>query len=346
MTLHLVLPGLLWPGAQTLAPAAGLALPALERLLGLARARRGTPADAQTWLLEAHGLDAARTSAAALRRLGETTLPGPAADDTWLCADPVNLRFAREHLILADAATLDITVEEAAALVGTLNESFADLGRFEAATAQRWYLRPATPPAARFVALHDAVGRPLARSLPQGEDAAHWQRAASEIQIVLHNHPVNRAREEAGQPLINSLWLWGAGRAPEHARPPAGQPRALHADGPFARGLASAAGYTATTPDLATALAQPTLAVLERLAQPAMHLDLEGWRAALAELERGWFAPLLDALRHGRLRQLTLVVPDERATLEFTLNARDPWKFWRRPLSLDALHKSLPTPEA
>ena len=336
MHLHLVLPGLLWPGAQTADPAAGLALPALERLLGHARVREAAASSAEHWLLRQFGLDPQTVSAAALRRLGEE-LPAGRADAGWLCADPVNLRFAREHLILADAATLAITAEEAAALVATLNETFADIGRFEAPTPERWYLLPNTPAQARFVPLAEAVGRPVARCLPEGEDARDWQRLANEAQVVLHNHPVNRAREDAGQPLVNSLWLWGNGTAPEGARAPLA---VVQAATPETRGLARAAGVEPQAP--APLLAAPTLTVLETLARPALHLDLDGWRNALVALERDWCAPLLEALRAGRLKTLQISAPGERATLELSVSARDLWKFWQRPRSLDALHKTLP----
>ncbi len=338
MHLHLVLPGLLWPGAQTAGPAAGLPLPALERLLGHARLRSDPPTGALAWLLRHFALDPPSVSLAALRRRGEDG-PTADADAPWLCADPVNLRFAREHLILADAATLAITPAEAGALVGALNELFADVGRFEATTAERWYLRPHTPPRARFVPLAEAVGRPVARCLPEGEDARDWQRLISEAQIVLHNHPLNRAREEAGLPLVNSLWLWGGGTLPDGARTPC---PAVQASAPEVRGLARAAGIEPQQPALAAALATPTLSVLDTLARPALHLDLDTWRNALTELERDWCAPLLEALRSGRLKTLQISAPGERATLELSVAARDLWKFWQRPRSLDALHKTLP----
>lgn len=335
MHLHLVLPGLLWPHAQTANPAAGLAMPALERLLGLARVRWAAATQPERWLQRLFGLDPDTVSAATLRRLGEDP-PVDTAASGWLCADPVNLHFAREHLILADAATLAITAHEAAALVGTLNEVFAELGRFEAPAPDRWYLLPHTPPRTRFVPLSEAVGRAVARCLPAGEDAGDWQRLANEIQVVLHNHPINRAREHAGQAPVNSLWLWGHGTAPNGAQAPLAT---VQADTVETRGLAKAAGLDPQPPS--PVLTTPTLTVLETLARPALHLDLEGWRAALGALERDWFAPLLAALRAGRLRTLQISAPGERATLELQLSARDLWKFWLRPRSLDALHTTL-----
>ena len=41
-----------------------------------------------------------------------------------------------------------------------------------------------------------------------------WHSILNEIQMVLHEHPVNEAREGRGEPPVNSVWLWGAGPMP------------------------------------------------------------------------------------------------------------------------------------
>jgi hypothetical protein len=37
-----------------------------------------------------------------------------------------------------------------------------------------------------------------------------WLKLLNEIQMFLYQHPVNQQRELRGQPVINSLWCWGA----------------------------------------------------------------------------------------------------------------------------------------
>lgn len=339
MQIHLVLPGLVWPAAQAANPAAALPLPALSTLLGHAAVRTDPAAPFERRLGSAFGLAAERPPLAALRRLGEEGEPPPAGE--WLCADPVQLYFAREHLLLADAAELDISADESAALIAALNDTFADLGRFEAGAPERWYLRLTAPSRARFFPINDVVGRAVAHFLPEGEDAALWQRTMNEAQIVLHNHPVNRAREAAGRRTVNSVWLWGAGALPQQLRSPY---TAVQATTPLARGLARAGGVEPTAPQPGTALGQDTLVVLEDLLRPALHLDLDAWRAALIALERDWFAPLQAAFRSGRLDRLHISAPGDRTNLELSVGASQRWKFWRRPCSLDDLLKRLPAP--
>ncbi|MCC4116081.1 hypothetical protein LLG90_12040 [Aromatoleum toluclasticum] len=340
MQIHLVVPGLIWPAASAISPASGLELTSLAWLLG--QGRRGfapfEPLDAQLARLMGYPVDEGALPLAALRRLGEPALPAPAAAASWLCADPVNLSFAREHLLLNEFPAGELGPEDVAALIAALNDTFGDLGSFEAATSNRWYLRLAAPARTRFFPLHDVVGRPVRDFLPEGEDARLWQRTMNELQIVLHNHPVNQAREAAGHRPANSLWFWGAG-LPRPAQRSAA--RAIQADDPLMRGFALAAGCSVAAPDCTTALDGDALVVLDDLLLPARHLDIESWRTRLAKLEHGWFAPLAAALRGRRLRTLKITAPGDRGTLELEVRAADTWKFWRKPLSLDTLLKSI-----
>jgi hypothetical protein len=345
MQIHLVLPGLLWPAAAARNFARDLPLPALSALLGHARVQFGPARAPELWLAERFGLEsgAPEVPLAALRRLGEVGLPPPAPGASWLCADPVQLAFAREHLILSDAAGLALDADEAAALVAALNESFADLGHFEAGAPERWYLRLAAPTDARFALLSEVTNRPVALFLPEGPEAARWARTMNEAQIVLHNHPVNQAREAAGRPTANSLWLWGGGGA-GGTLPPlcAPAPRILAAD-PVARGLARAAGVEAGAPALPSG-GEDSLIVLENLLSPAVGLELDRWREALLALEAAWFAPLLAALKARRITSLRISAPGDRATLDIALAAGQLWKFWRAPRNLEDLVPAPSTP--
>lgn len=330
MQIHLVLPGLLWPAAQAKNHIRDLPLPALSALLGHGRIAFDPPCAPDLWLARQFGLEA-DIPLAALRRLGETGLPPAAPDSAWLCADPVCLRFAREHLLLSDAAELHLTEEEAQALVAELNANFPDLGQFEVGAPDRWYLRLARPADATFYPLSDVASRPVGHFLPEGPEAALWGRTMNEAQVVLHNHPVNQAREARGEGVANSLWLWGAGAPLPSLSAPA--PR-IQATGPIARGLARAAGLHAETPALPSGEAD-SLIVLEDLLRPALYLDLDRWRDTLVALEAAWFAPLLAALKARRIRSLLISAPGDRATLRLQVEGGQLWKFWHKPRNLE-----------
>lgn len=348
MQIQLLIPGLLWPAATLLGPASGLALDGLAALLGRGRRQLSAfePYDRQ--LARLFDLDADNLPMAVLRRLGEPDAPPPPSGSHWLCADPVNLSFAREHLLLQAFPDGELSVAEATDLVTALNEIFHDLGHFEACTPTRWYLQLHKPTRVTLYPLDDVIGRPVKHFLPEGEDARLWQRTANEAQIVLHNHAASRAREEAGQRAVNSVWLWGAG---ELTRPPVAPARKIQATDPLSIGLARAAGVPVDTPDLTQALTESTLIVLDALRKPAQQLDLDAWRRNLEALERDWFAPLAEAVRRGQVTSLRLIAPGDRGTLRVELHSADRWKFWRKPYAFDALLKAvapapMPLPDA
>ncbi|MFU2488833.1 hypothetical protein [Thauera sp. WH-1] len=338
MQIQLLIPGLLWPAATLLGPASGLALDGLATLLGRGRRQVSPfePYDRQ--LARLFGLPGDSVPMATLRRLGEADAPPHDPGRHWLCADPVNLSFSREHLLLQAFPDDELEDEESAELVAALNEVFADLGRFEACTPTRWYLRLHQPSAVTLYPLDDVTGRPIKHFLPEGEDARLWQRTMNEAQIVLHNHARSRAREEAGRRPVNSVWLWGAGALEQPLRAPA---RQVQATDPVSIGLARAAGLPVGAPDAAAALAQDTLVVLDSQRKPAQQLDLQAWRGGLEALERDWFAPLAAAFQHGRLDTLRLTAPGDRGTLQLELSRSARWKFWRKPYAFETVLKSL-----
>lgn len=326
--IHLVVPGLLWPKESLAEVTRGLELPALHALLGRGRRARSPALPPERWLCESFGVQAEEPPVGALRLLGEGHEPGA---DAWLCADPVHLRFSRNTLVV-DAAGPDLALDEAAQLVAALNAHLADFGEFLAPHPRRWYLRAKRAP--RIVTHSPAAvaGRTLEPFLPQGEDARDWRRLINEAQVLLHNHPVNAAREAAERPTANSLWPWGAGVLPGAARAPAPH---VQADHPLARGLAKLAGVPAApVPERLDSAVSQGLTFLETLSEAAQSLDAAAWRGGLAELEARWFAPALTALKARRIHGLRLTALGDDAVVDVTLDAGDLWQFWRRPKTL------------
>ena len=155
--------------------------------------------------------------------------------------------------------------------------------------------------------------------------------------MILHGHPVNQARQAAGQPLVNSLWPWGGGRLPElDTLVRATRHDTLWSDDPIAQGIARLlqidraalpTAYSGTT-------ARAPLAVVDALEHPARTGDAIVWREELARFEAEWLAPALGALRAGRLDALRLIAPGDLATAELQVSRHDLWKLWRKPRSL------------
>jgi hypothetical protein len=331
MHLTLCLPGLLLPRQALHDTVYDFSAPALSRLLGRGRRTAMPPGSLDDWLAARWGWS--NLPVAPLRLAGEGIAPG---EHDWLCLDPVHLKVGRDGVRLDAAGLPALDAEEDAALRAAIAPLFAEAGELVGGGPGRWYLRLTSP-----VALTTAVpvpGQGVDPGLPGGADGPRWRRLLAEAQMTLHAHAVNRRREDAGLPAINSLWPWGAGRNP---RAPAVKPCAvLYAEAPLLRGLAVIAGVAPeAVPSGFTALPRhgdAVLIVLDDLAAPALALDAIAWREALARIEQHWFAPLAEAIAAGRCR-LTLVAPGLDAGLELTVGRGDLWRFWRRPKPLAEL---------
>ena len=330
--IHLVVPGLLWPRDSLAEVMHGLELPALHALLGRGRRARAPAMSAERWLCGAFGVqtdELQELPIGALRLLGEGIDPGR---DAWLCADPVHLRFSRNTLVVAGGGEPDLSRQEADQLAAALNAHLAEFGEFLAPHPRRWYLRAKQAPRIATHSPAAVAGRTLEPFLPQGEDARDWRRLINEAQVLLHNHPLNAAREAAGRATANSLWLWGAGCLPDAARAPAPH---VHADQPLALGLAKLADVPAAPlPQKAEDAVPQGLTFLDALAEAAQGLDAATWRSGLEELEARWFAPSLAALKARRIHGLRLTALGDDAIVDLTLDAGDLWQFWRRPKTL------------
>jgi len=348
MHLTLIVPELIWPEPDDVATFAALDCPALATLLTRSRRVRRPPQSLEATLSDAFGLPDGAPYAA-LRLLGENAAPNP-GPSTWLCGDPVHLRFHQQRLIVADSGSFAITLDEARALVDALNAQLSAAGRFHLATADRWYLELAANIALeRFdvAPLSAVAGRGVERLLPEGSETQALRSLLNEAQMLLHAHPVNVQRENTGQLPINSLWLWGAGKLPQR--------RESDFDGvwsanPLARGLAKSSGVAShpLPDDAATLLAHAAadtrhLVVLEDLLPAVQYENGKSYGEAMRWLETRWFAPLRQALIRGTLARLSLEAPTAYAALTWHSGRSAQWKFWQRAQPLAELAQALAT---
>lgn len=353
MQLTLLVPELIWPEPADTLALGQLAAPGFEWLDAHGAMTRAPHQPFETALADlfCQGAQAADTPFGALRLLGESggIDANAAREGEWLCADPVHLRFHHERIVLADAGAFEISDDEAATLVADLNREFANVGSIHTATARRWYLKlsPTVNPefcpksACAIAPLSAIAGRRIDGDL-DGKPTA-ITRWLNEVQMFLHLHPVNEARQMKGQPAINSLWLWGPGALPAPADPGYA---AVWSNNPLAAGFARAAGIPCrpqpkTLADLlAHASNEAQLVVLDDLLPTVLYEDGEGWRRNFDTLERDWLQPQRAALG-GPLTRVTLIAPTIYGKLQWTVGRGERWKFWKNGQPVTALARQL-----
>jgi len=278
--------------------------PALEKLLA-----RGRPAEASAPGLTAalarlFGLEPAAIPPILLA--AEGIEPGAGQ---WFRADPVHMLAGMHSLSLLDSRRFNLMADEADALIDALNAHFEDIAEFVAPHPLRWYARLKARLDVTVPPLDEVTGMPIEPGLIGGPDAARLHGLAMEIQMLLHDHPLNDAREKQGELPINGVWFWGGGD------------RQTPAD---AFDLILARDFTAAALAQATGIPcrQPSETLETAAGKVLMALD--------ATLDADLFEAILEGLKRGRLNEVVIEAVDR----EEPARRLTPWsarRFWIRP---------------
>ena len=343
MQCTLYIPGLFGQAGPQLTALPDARLPGLSMLLRRARIHRLDATGTTAWLCSAWGLEKQRDFPVAA-----LTLPldgGVTGDACWMRFDPAHVDVGRSGLTLIEPSLLDITPDEAAALTATINEHLARDGlTVEARTPSRWYVKLPTPPALETVPLEDAAGRDIAAYQPHGHDALHWHGVLNELQMLLHQHPVNGAREAGGALTINSVWPWGCG-TPVHV--PGHPYSAVWTQDILAQALATHSGADtgAPPPDASTWLNARAkaghghdLVMLTDAGRLIRYGDESSWFDQLLAMDTRWIEPLTKAVASGRLAQFNIVAQGETALWRLETRRPDLYALWRRRRTFADFH--------
>ena len=280
-----------------------LPMPDLDALGDATLGRWLRRADAERLPLPLEPLDAvARLIGTAVDQAGRAALRffGQTGDRpaVWMAAvDPVYLEPRLDHLFLHAIAPGDLRPRDLRALFDHLQSTLAGDGDTAFARVGRYaYLRAdqGFPTAALSAA---AVDQRIPNDhMPTGSHADRFRQVLSEIEMALHEHPVNLAREAAGRFPVNSLWLWGGGLPASPAGNAPALPR-LFASDPLTIGYwrFNAGRISAWPGDIPACLATARGSFAAVL--PAEHCDYPNVEAVLADLRRALFARDLDEVR-------------------------------------------------
>ena len=225
----------------------------------------------------------------------------------WVClATPIELRAGMTNVVMPAAGIVQLSPGESAALAGDFNRVFGGaevrmtVGR--AATLLCIFDRALE---AATVDPEAVAGGDVFAFQPAGIDAARLRRLASEIEMWLFEHEVNRRRAGVSLQPVTGLWLWGGGAT--IAAPPAVRGWTAGED-PFFAAFGDARRFSGDA-------GSGVMVSREYPGSPA-------WN----EVETHWLAPAVDALKRGGIQRLELSAGAKRWSLERHWNLR----FWRR----------------
>jgi hypothetical protein len=327
--VRIALPGLTDSLARLAAEDAALRLPAAEWVIARSRNQEDVAQDWRAWVLAGAG---SRDDFLRHFPAGPSSVPAdvdPYSGQTWARAEPAHLLTAIDHLQLAAPVPLPLEASESGLLLETLNAHLAGTGfELRALADGGWLCRCPEGLECETVDPLDAFGRNLRELLPSGRDAVRVRSLVNELQMLLHEHPVNERRAARGLPIVNSVWLWGIGTAREPTATVTGD--LLTDDAWLAALWRRHGGRVRSVTELDRVLAEEgtpvrVAAVVGRDGRPALD--------ALQALEAFVFAPVRAALAASRVSRVSLHVG--RRALDLTPSVR--WAFWRRARPLAEL---------
>ncbi len=322
--IHCVITDLFLPEAVAKPVCAGLALPTLEKILARSQQQTLAIASLEDWLCQHFALPAQAIAPITLQADGIAP-----QQNYWLRADPVHLRLDHDQMILQ--TNVNPSLAEAGEICRYLTDYFKDSGlQFFAPHPKRWYLQLAEAPKISTQPVSQVEGRNARFYLPQGSEAAKWNRLSNEIQMALFAHPLNQAAAERGEVFINSLWLWGGG----FATTPHTHFQQLAADNELAFAFAQSASIS-----MQAFSAHPkvdhSLLITEALSVAVRRGDFYAWREKAQQLEQQFAVLVLNGLQKGKFDQLIVDVIQAECSSRFKLSRAHTLKFWKRTVPLD-----------
>jgi hypothetical protein len=311
-----------------------------ERLPGLSNVARygiasNVPNGWRAWLAEWLGRgDLTQVAPASIAAAVLDGAPVQESGTQWI-AEPVHLITGLRSVHFDYEGLLSIDASTQVQLMRSFEQDFASAPYALAALPSGRFMIVGPPaPALSTVDPVRYLGSSIEGTAPSGEGAAGLRRLAGEIEMWLHEHPINIARMRNRQRAISTLWLWGGGAplgAQARTRTPSAK-QTLFGNDPFIDGIARLTGARRATAqqwaDVIQIAANDDQAVIAleafRLPQSS---SISTPLQALEAIDRDWIAPAFEATASGEVQRLTLLANDQ----SLTVTPRDRLKFWRRP---------------
>jgi hypothetical protein len=254
----------------------------------------------------------------------------------WFVLQPVHIHVARDHLVLTDPRQLQISEQESRALFGTAKQLFEEAGKtLLFGDAGTWFVRTDDWSALQTSTPDAACGHNIDIWMPHDPDGVldrAWRKLQNEVQMHWHTHPLNAQREARGAKPVNSVWIWGGASG---IQIPAAKPYACALNLPAemqAYGMSVADQMqNCSASELAAAVSGRGLLVLDGLLASGLAQDWSHWLAQMHALEANWFAPLLNALREGKISGMSLILTHNTKLSTLSLTRNSLRKFWVKP---------------
>jgi 2,3-bisphosphoglycerate-independent phosphoglycerate mutase len=119
-----------------------------------------------------------------------------------------------ENDTMIDSTAGHISNEEGALLIDALSKVISDITFYPGISYRNLLIVP-NGKNAQTQPPHNIIGEKIHEFLPRGKDADRLVTCMEKAHEILQNHPINKARIEAGKASANRIWPWNGGTSPQ-----------------------------------------------------------------------------------------------------------------------------------
>ncbi len=282
-------------------------------------------------------------------------------EDYWVHAEPMHFAAGMTRVdAVALTGSAALSEAEREELGSTIGEYIHSLGLTWSA-ADHWLI--GFPYDLAVQTRQPNLAANLEQAMPSGPDARELRRLMTELQMLLHEHPVNARRARVGLPAVNAVWVWGSGsikalmsnyktfaqskatevssdpsahiKATDSSSQPSARISITDVSAPISKPPVQLFGTDLFTRGLAEAMGSQAMAPasLEEVLNDTPGRDAVAVLESIGpDLLERWLQPLQAALASGRLGSLVIAI--DRWTIE--LNRWSSWRLWRRDVPLES----------
>jgi hypothetical protein len=238
------------------------------------------------------------------------------------CAAPVYLQADFSGVFLAHHCA-DLTEDEADEIQATLNDFLKPVGMLvHRANTHCWYLSCEQ----KLTFNHGSLSANIGKNVMASGKADKSQQLLTELQMLLHDHPVNVLRREQGKVMVNSLWMWGEGELPAPYSAPFDL---VCSNEPLVSALSVYLGVeqcqASSVKQVVESMTKESNAFI--VLNDFLYGDHLSDREYIQTMIEQWVLPVRDLLK-SNLDTVHLIFGSNE---EYQLSQKDGWRFWRKP---------------
>ena len=248
-------------------------------------------------------------------------------------ASPVWQQMGMNTASQIPAEHLPLTHSEATIWCNELNQFYHGEYLFTPIRPDLWTLALPSPPTWHAPSILDLTSQLDGSQTASGSDIRPWLALSTELQMWLHNHPRNAARQQNQLPPINGIWLWNApATVPFQAASliASNSAWAAHSSQATTEQPENYAAWQRTCAQRQIPLAHTHIFADDFL--PSQQTgDIWAYQTQLAVWEQNWFEPLRQDLLSGCLKGLRIVCEQAQCTI----GSKPQRAFWKRKRRFD-----------